>query len=298
MLFEIVFKFTENVFVICEIDFMVHNSNHGCQFKNCSGVVSLTCQAAFRAAAHSTDGDQNKMKSMPIPVKNVLIVGGGTAGWLTAAFLARTLGTGADANSVRVTLVESKEIGIIGVGEGTFPSIRGTLAAIGIDEARFIRECSATFKQGIKFTDWVRAPGSPGNDHYFHPFSLPSQRPGGPELLPYWLQGAAAPGAGFAAAATMQKRVADAAHGPKRYSDADFMGPLNYAYHFDAGKFASLLSTHAQALGVRHIQATVERVELDADGAIGAVHLREKDIENGVLTADLYVDCTGFRAAL
>ncbi|HWW68895.1 MAG TPA: tryptophan 7-halogenase, partial [Duganella sp.] len=124
-------------------------------------------------------------------VKRVLIVGGGTAGWLTAAFLARTVGCGADADSVRVTLVESKEIGIIGVGEGTFPSIRGTLAAIGIDEGRFIRECNATFKQGIKFTDWVRPPGAPGNDHYFHPFSLPSQRPGGPELLPYWLQGAA-----------------------------------------------------------------------------------------------------------
>ena len=227
-------------------------------------------------------------------VKRVLIVGGGTAGWLTAAFLARTVGCGADADSVRVTLVESKEIGIIGVGEGTFPSIRGTLAAIGIDEGRFIRECDATFKQGIKFTDWVRPPGAPGNDHYFHPFSLPSQRPGGPELLPYWLQGAAAPGAGFAAAATMQKRVADASHAPKRPNDADFLGPLNYAYHFDAGKFAALLSTHAQSLGVQHVQATVERVELDAQGAIGAVHTREA----GTLTADLYIDCTGFRAAL
>ena len=232
-------------------------------------------------------------------IQHVLIVGGGTAGWLTAAFLARTLGLdGADPASVKVTLVESKEIGIIGVGEGTFPSIRGTLAAIGIDEATFIRECSATFKQGIKFSDWVRAPGSPAYDaqraHYFHPFSLPSQRPGGPELLPYWLQGAAAPGLGFAAAATMQQRVADAAHGPKRDSDADFMGPLNYAYHFDAGKFAALLCRHAQTLGVTQVLATVERVELDADGAIAAVHTRE----NGALTADLYIDCTGFRAAL
>jgi tryptophan halogenase len=72
------------------------------------------------------------------------------------------------------------------------------------------------------------------------------------------------------------------------------MGPLNYAYHFDAGKFAALLSTHAQSLGVRHVQATVERVVLDADGAVGAVHTKEA----GVLTADLYIDCTGFRAAL
>lgn len=235
------------------------------------------------------------MKTLPKDgVKNVLIVGGGTAGWLAACFLAKQLGTGADAGAVRITLVESKEIGIIGVGEGTFPSIRGTLATIGIDEARFIRECTGTFKQGIRFNHWVREPGAPGADHYFHPFSLPSQRPGGPELLPYWLQGAAGEGVAFAAAATMQKRVADASHAPKRPSDADFMGPLNYAYHFDAGKFAALLSTHAQSLGVKHVQATVERVSLDADGAIGAVHTKEE----GELTADLYIDCTGFRAAL
>ncbi|MGV7210846.1 tryptophan halogenase family protein [Oxalobacteraceae bacterium A2-2] len=232
------------------------------------------------------------------PVQNILIVGGGTAGWLTAAFLAKTLGAAGpgdhDPARIRITLVESKEIGIIGVGEGTFPSIRGTLHLLGIDEARFISECNATFKQGIRFNHWVRPPGAPGNDHYFHPFSQPSQRPGGPELLPYWLQGAAPAGVGFAAAATMQKRVADASHGPKRPSDGDFMGPLNYAYHFDAGKFAALLSTHAQSLGVRHVQATVERVELDTEGAIAAVHT----VESGALKADLYIDCTGFRAAL
>lgn len=233
--------------------------------------------------------------STPGRVRRVLIVGGGTAGWLTAAFLARAVGANADEHSVQITLVESKEIGIIGVGEGTFPSIRGTLAAIGIAEGDFIRACDATFKQGVKFQDWVRPPGQQtGANHYFHPFSLPSQRTGGPELLPYWLQGAAAPGAGFAAAATMQKRVADAAHGPKRVTDGDFLGPLNYAYHFDAGKFATLLGSHARSLGVQHVLATVEQVTLDADGAIGAVHTKEA----GTLTADLYIDCTGFRAAL
>ena len=229
------------------------------------------------------------------PIKNVLIVGGGTAGWLTAAFLAKSLGAKRN-TEVRITLVESREIGIIGVGEGTFPSIRGTLSAIGIPEATFLRECSATFKQGVRFDHWTRPPGAPGHDHYFHPFSQPSQRPGGPELLPYWLLGAAGPNAAFAEAATLQKRVADAAHAPKRLSDGDYLGPLNYAYHFDAARFAALLSSHAQQnLGVGHIVATVERVELDADsGAIAAVHTRE----SGALMADLYIDCTGFRAAL
>jgi tryptophan halogenase len=227
------------------------------------------------------------------PIKSVLIVGGGTAGWLTAAFLARALGT-ASGEGVRITLVESKDIGIIGVGEGTFPSIRSTLASIGIDEARFVRECNATFKQGIKFVDWVRPRGTPGIDHYFHPFSVPSQKPGGPELLPYWLQGAAGAGIGFAEAATMQKRVADASHGPKRVSDGDFLGPMNYAYHFDAARFAALLGVHARSLGVGHVLATVERVELDADGAIASVATRE----SGALSADLYIDCSGFRATL
>jgi tryptophan 7-halogenase len=227
------------------------------------------------------------------PIQSVLIVGGGTAGWLTAAFLARTLGT-ASGDGVRVTLVESSDIGIIGVGEGTFPSIKGTLAAIGIDEARFLRESNATFKQGIKFVDWVRARGVAGADHYFHPFSLPSQKPGGPELLPYWLLGAAGPGVALAEAATLQKRVADASHGPKRVGDADFLGPLNYAYHFDAARFAALLGEHARSLGVARVLATVERVELDPSGAIGAVVTRE----SGPLRADLYVDCTGFRGAL
>ena len=227
------------------------------------------------------------------PISNVLIVGGGTAGWLTAAFLARTLGAGTD-QAVRITVVESKEIGIIGVGEGTFPSIRGTLAAIGIDEARFVRECNATFKQGIKFVDWVRPKGAPGIDHYLHPFSLPSQKPGGPELLPYWLQGAAGENIPFAEAASMQKRVADASLGPKRFNDGDFLGPMNYAYHFDATRFASMLSEHAGSLGVKHILATVENVRLDDDGAIAAVLTKE----NGEIKADLYIDCTGFRAAL
>ncbi len=220
------------------------------------------------------------------PVRHVLIVGGGTAGWLTAAFLARTLGTAA--GGVRVTLVESSEIGIIGVGEGTFPSIRGTLNAIGLDEARFVRECDATFKQGVNFVDWSRV-----GERYFHPFNAPSQRPGAPELMPYWLLGEAGDRA-FADAVSMQQRVADASRAPKRASDGDWLGPMNYAYHFDAGKFATLLAAHAQTLGVERVIATVDRVERRDGGGIAAVVTRER----GALSADLFVDCTGFRALL
>jgi tryptophan 7-halogenase len=226
-------------------------------------------------------------------MRSILVVGGGTAGWLTACYLARTLNAAA-AQSIQITLVESVDIGIVGVGEGTFPSIRGTLAAIGLDEARFVRAANATFKQGIRFVDWVRPPGTAGADHYFHPFSLPSRRDDAPELLPYWLLGAAPPDAAFADAVTLQKRVVDAARGPKRLGDGDYQGRLNYAYHFDAVQFAGVLAEHGRALGVQHRIATIERVELDERGAIARVLTREA----GALSADLYVDCTGFRAAL
>ena len=222
------------------------------------------------------------------PVKEILIVGGGTAGWLTAAFLAKLLA------GVRISLVESQDIGILGVGEGTFPSIRGTLSTIGIDEARFLRAANATFKQGVKFVNWVRPPGAAGADHYFHPFNVPSSRTDGLELLPYWLLGAAGPGVAFADAVTMQKRTADAFRAPKRRHDPDYRGPMNYAYHFDAVQFAALLRDVGKELGVVHHIATVEHVELDDEGAIAAVVTKEQ----GRMTADLYVDCTGFRAAL
>ncbi|MGW8391484.1 tryptophan halogenase family protein [Pseudoduganella sp. HUAS MS19] len=220
---------------------------------------------------------------VPIPIRRILIVGGGSAGWLCAAYLARMFG-----DSKEITLVEAPEIGAIGVGEGSFPSLRATLAALGIPEAEFVRESSATFKQGITFRNWRH-----GDDHYFHPFSIPSQRPGAPELLPYWLQGMAGD-TPFAEAVTMQKRVVDAQRAPKRIGDSDYNGPMNYAYHFDAVRFAALLARHARKLGVRHVQDHVEGVQLDLTGAIASVETRE----HGALTADLYIDCSGFRALL
>jgi tryptophan halogenase len=226
-------------------------------------------------------------------ISRVLIVGGGAAGWLTAAYLARTLGAGRE-GGLELTVVESPDIGIIGVGEGAFPSIRGALSAIGVPEADFLKGATATFKQGVKFAHWVRPPGSPGADHYFHPFNAPSSRIEGLELLPYWLMGLAGPGAAFAPSVTLQKRVADASRGPKRPGGPDYQAPMNYAYHLDAGRFANVLRDQAVRLGAVHVPATVERVEVGEDGAIAAVHTREA----GALSADLYVDCTGFRALM
>jgi len=227
-------------------------------------------------------------------LRNILVVGGGTAGWLTACYLAKSLNSGAP-GSVGVALVESPTINLLGVGESTFPSIRGTLSAIGLDERSFLADSTGTFKQGILYRHWVRPPGTPGASEYFHPFSMPNQRPGGPELLPYWLLGAAPAGVPFADAVSMQKHLVDANRAPKRLKDGDFQGPMNYAYHFDAARVAELLARHGQAaLGVKRHLATVERAELDGQGAIARIVTREL----GALEADLYVDCTGMRGVL
>jgi len=227
-------------------------------------------------------------------LKKVLVVGGGTAGWLAACYLAKAMNS-VHPDSVQVHLVESDNIGLLGVGEATFPSIRGTLAAIGLDERRFLVGATATYKQGIHYCHWVRPPGAPGSDHFFHPFSQPSQRPGGPELLPYWLLGAAPDGMPFADAVTMQSTLVDHGRAPKRPTDPDYQGPMNHAFHFDAACFAKVLAEHGQqTLGVKRHVATVERAVLDEQGAIASVVTKEL----GELTADIYVDCTGLRSAL
>lgn len=224
-------------------------------------------------------------------VRNVVIVGGGTAGWLTAAYLARTLAIKAP-DGARITLVESPDIGILGVGEGTFPSIRTTLQRIGIDEAHFLRESSATFKQGIRFDNWQVAPGEKGRDHYFHPFQSAQVR-GELDLLPYWLQGCAGD-LGWDEAVTLQKRTADAHLAPKRVQDPAYAGPMSYAYHFDAVRFSQLLRWAAKELGVTHVTDKVTGVRQHEDGSIAAIATEE----HGELTGDFFIDCSGFRAEL
>jgi tryptophan 7-halogenase len=225
--------------------------------------------------------------------RRILIVGGGTAGWLTAAYLARFLGSAAP-GGIEITLLESPELGIIGVGEGAFPTIRATLDYLGIDEARFVRTASATFKQGIRFDDWLHAPAPDGRRHrYLHPFDAPFASET-LNLVPYWLLQDRAARPPFAEAVTLQDRVAGLGRAPKRADEQGYGGPLTYAYHFDAARLAALLQERALELGVRHLAGTLTEVETDAEGAIAAV----RTSEHGPLQADLYIDCSGFRAAL
>jgi glycine/D-amino acid oxidase-like deaminating enzyme len=228
--------------------------------------------------------------------RNILIVGGGTAGWITAGYLARALGlhrTPSRSDAPVITLIESPEIGIIGVGEGTFPTIKATLQALGIDEADFMRESSATFKQGIRFANWEKDPATFGAHHYFHPFENP-HGVNGATLALYWHLLDPAKRPPFAAALSMQQRTAEARRGPKRPADGPYKGLLQYAYHLDAHKFARFLAAHGRSLGVRHLTGTVDGVERDERGHIKQVH----SAEHGDLKADFYFDCTGMRAEL
>jgi len=222
------------------------------------------------------------------PVKNIVIVGGGTAGWLTAGVIAAKH-RARQAAGFTVTLVESPNTPIIGVGEGTWPTLRTTLAKIGVSETDFFRECDAAFKQGAKFARWTTGAE---DDAYYHPLVLP-QAFGQVNLAPHWLESDAEQS--FCDAVCPQGRLCDDGLAPKTITAAPYQGAANYAYHLDAGKFAPFLQRHcSQTLGVRHVLADVRNVVLAEDGDIKSVATEQA----GEIEGDLFVDCTGFRSLL
>lgn len=226
---------------------------------------------------------ENRSKTM-----KVLIVGGGTAGWLTANHLGKKF-SDSKGLSVEVTLVESPNIPNIGVGEGTVPMMRDTLNYFGIDEGEFVRFTDATFKQSIKFINWTRQPEENVDTYYHHLFDYPKWEA---PVLP-WLQ--FGKGISFANAVSPQGYFADLGLGPKAITNPQYQSETSYAYHLDANKFSKLLSHNAiTRFGVQHILDDVVDVKVDAEGTIVSVIAKH----HGDLEADLYVDCTGFNARL
>ena len=214
--------------------------------------------------------------------EKLVIVGGGTAGWLSAAYLA------ARHPGLSITLVEAPDIPTIGVGEGTWPTMRETLRTIGISETEFLTECDASFKQGSRFDGWRT--GTAG-DSYLHPFTPPASGDMR-ALLAAWQE---TEGTDFAGAVTAQAAACMRDLAPRQRAMPDYAGALNYGYHLDAGKFARLLARHATGrLGVRHISDTFEKVRTSEDGLIEAIHLRD----TGELAGDFFLDCTGMKALL
>ncbi len=223
------------------------------------------------------------------PVRSVVIVGGGTAGWLTAAIIAARHQARMKSGAFSVTLIESPDIRIIGVGEGTWPTMRASLERTGVSETELFRHCDASFKQGGKFARWTTGTD---DDAYYHPLMLPqgfSQL----NLVPHWFR--EGPRRSFCDFVSPQGRLCDEGLAPKTITSAEYKGLANYAYHLDAGKFAPFLARHCTAkLGVHHVLADVIKAEQGESGDIEAVLTKQA----GEIRGDLFIDCSGFSALL
>lgn len=212
---------------------------------------------------------------------NIVIVGGGTAGWLTAALIAAKHQGEIKERKLTLTLIESRHTPTLGVGEGTWPSMKATLKTIGLSETAFLLYCNASFKQGSTFINWVK-----GNDRYHHPFSPPDRSPG--------QQNHSQPTEVTAQCASQTDLIRHHI-APKLLAAGDYEGTMNYGYHLDADKFVSLLKVHCTSkLGVKHQYRNITTAQKDKAGNI--THVVS---ENGeAFSGDLFIDCSGARALL
>ena len=222
------------------------------------------------------------------PLDTILIVGGGTAGWMAAAALGNLL----QGTPTKVQLIESEAIGTVGVGEATIPPIIAYNTMLGIDEDEFVRETQATFKLGIEFVDWWKKGHS-----YIHPFgdfglefdAIPFYQ----YWMKYWLSGA-------------DTDLFDYSLMVRACQEERFMRPLtdrpqsslsgiNYAFQFDAGLYAKFLRRYAEARGVERLEGRISDVKLNGENG----HVASVTTEDGrTLSADFFVDCSGFRGLL
>jgi len=228
------------------------------------------------------------MKSSERP-RRVIVVGGGAAGWISACLMRAYLIQRGLGERCQVTLVESPDVQTLGVGEGSWPSLRQTLRKIGVEEAELMRRCAASFKQGSRFIDW-RAPGHV----YDHPFHVESRLNSvkSEQLLEAFYAQDERP---FASFVSPQPAVCDRALAPKSPQALPFEGELSYGYHLDSDKLTELLAEHGVArLGVVHRKEHIERVELGPEGEISTLWTRARQR----LSAELFVDCSGSRGLL
>ena len=213
-------------------------------------------------------------------VKRVVIAGGGTAGWTVASALAQQLGTLLD-----ITLVESDEIGTVGVGEATIPTFRTFHQLLSVDEREFMRATDATFKLGISFENWDQL-----GDRYIHPFGDIGKSSWMADFHHLWLMANARGFAGDAGDYCFEHQAAVA--GKFAVSESS---RINYAYHLDAGRYARFLREKFEPKGIKRVEGRIARVEQDSEsGFVSALVMENGDRVAG----DLFVDCTGFRGLL
>lgn len=235
-------------------------------------------------------------------IENIVIVGGGTAGWMTATYLKASFG-----DRLNITLVESEAVSTIGVGEATFSTVRHFFQHLGLKEPEWMPRCHASYKLGIRFEDW----GAEKGQHFYHPFERPRVVDGF-SLADWWLHDG--PSNHFDKDCSVLAALCDAKRSPRHlegslFEDAFESGEARgmaravpegqdtqfpYAYHFDATLLAQFLCEYGVKRGVRHVQDDVLDVHLAEDGSISDVLTSE----HGEISGDLFIDCTGFRGLL
>jgi len=221
-------------------------------------------------------------------VKNVVILGGGSAGWLTAGVLAAEHKAN-EQTGIQVTLIESPSISPIGVGEGTWPSMRTTLKKIGVSETDLFRECEASFKQGAKFAQWVTGEK---DDYYYHPLVLPFGF-NEIDLVHPWQE--ISNKKAFGDAVCFQGALCDAGKAPKQITTPEYASVANYAYHLNSNKLGVFLKNHCiEKLGVKHILDDVVEVLSAENGDIASLRTKE----NNLVSGDLFIDCSGMSSLL
>jgi len=214
------------------------------------------------------------------PIRRVVIAGGGTAGWMAAAALSKTMGKILD-----ITLIESDEIGTVGVGEATIPTMITFHDLLELNEAEFMAATQATFKLGISFENWRNV-----DEHYIHSFGTTGTDHWTAGFQHFWLKGRARGLAGEYGDYCRELKAAQM----DRFAHLPDQG-MNYAYHLDAGLYARYLRKFSEALGVRRIEGKIVEVSQDAQSGF----IRSLTLNDGAkIEGDLFIDCSGFRSLL
>jgi hypothetical protein len=223
---------------------------------------------------------------MAKPPQSVIILGGGTAGWMTANLLQRRWGP----HGTKVTLIESPEIGIIGVGEGSTPQLKAFFDELGISEAEWMPRCNATYKAGIEFVGWS---DRPGYERYFHPF--PTDVDGFTQPRFFYATRARRTGRDVPAHPDpfyVATRIAREGKAPVAPPNFPFF--VSYGYHFDAHLIGAFLRDYGVVRGIEHVEARIATVELADDGDVKALVAHD----GRRFDSDFFVDASGFRAAI